>query len=124
GDAGQLLSTVRLALDGCAHGRPPGARAGLHAVKELLDQVQEELRRLSHELRPTILDDLGLLPALEFLADRVSKRSGLVITVEGSTEGRLARPVETAFYRSRQDALTNAVRHAQARRVDVEIRRA
>jgi PAS domain S-box-containing protein len=122
-DAGQLLSTVHLALDEFAHGLPPGARAGLHAVKELLDQVQEELRRLSHELRPTILDDLGLLPALEFLADRVSRRSGLVITVEGSTEGRLVPPVETAFYRSVQEALTNTVRHAQATRVQVEIRR-
>ncbi|TMI78621.1 MAG: PAS domain S-box protein [Bacillati bacterium ANGP1] len=123
-DAGQLLSTVHLALEEFAHGLPPGARAGLHAVRELLDQVQEELRRLSHELRPTILDDLGLLPALEFLADRVAKRSGLVITVQGSTEGRLAPPVETAFYRSVQEALTNTVRHAQATRVDVEIRRA
>src|SRR5438309_11284598 len=44
--------------------------------------------------------------------------------MNGSTEGRLAPPVETAFYRSVQEALTNAVRHAQATRVDVEIRRA
>ena len=121
-DAGQLLSTVHLALDEFAHGLPPEARAGLHTVKELLDQIQEELRRLSHELRPTILDDLGLLPALEFLAVRVTKRSGLSITVQGSTEGRLAASVETAFYRSVQEALTNAARHAQATRVDVEIR--
>ncbi|HEX4834887.1 MAG TPA: PAS domain S-box protein [bacterium] len=123
-EAGQLLSSVHLALEEFAHELPPGARGGLHPIKELLDQIEEELRRLSHELRPTILDDLGLLPALEFLANRVAKRSGLAITVQGSTEGRLAPPVETALYRSVQEALTNVVRHARATQVCVEIRHA
>jgi PAS domain S-box-containing protein len=121
-EAGQLLSSVHLALEEVARELPPGARARLQVVKDLLEQMEGELRRLSHELRPTILDDLGLLPALEFLADRVAKRSGLVIKVKGSTKGRLAPPVETAFYRSVQEALNNVVRHAQATRVDVEIR--
>ena len=121
-EAGQLLSSVHLALEEVARELPPGARARLQAVKDLLEQMEGELRRLSHELRPTILDDLGLLPALDFLADRVAKRSGLVIKVKGSTKGRLAPPVETALYRSVQEALNNVVRHAQATRVDVEIR--
>src|SRR2546428_8738006 len=72
-DAGQLLSTVHLALEEFAHGLPPKARAGLHAVKELPDQVQGALRPLSHELRPTTLDALGLLPALGSLATRWRK---------------------------------------------------
>jgi PAS domain S-box-containing protein len=122
-EAGQLLGSVHLALEEFARELPPGARGRLHTVKELLDQIEEELRRLSHELRPTVLDDLGLLPALEFLADRVAKRSGLVITVRGSTEGRLPPLVETALYRSVQEALTNVVRHAQATRVQVAIHR-
>lgn len=122
-EAGQLLSSVHLALEEFARELPPTARERLHTIKELLDQIQEELRRLSHELRPTILDDLGLLPALEFLGNRLAKRSGLVITVQGSTEGRLAPPVETALYRSVQEALANAVRHAQATQVHVEIQR-
>jgi two-component system, NarL family, sensor histidine kinase UhpB len=122
-EAGQLLSSVHLALDEYAHGLPPDGRRHLHPIKELLSQIEEELRRLSHELRPTILDDLGLLPALEILADRVAKRSGLAVTVRGDTGGRLAPPLETALYRSVQEALTNAGRHARATRVDVEIRR-
>src|SRR5439155_7998261 len=65
-----------------------------------------------YELRPTILDDLGLLPALEFLADGIAKRTGLPIEVVGSTHGRLPPVVETALYRIVQEALTNAVRHA------------
>ena len=121
-EAGQLLSSVHLALEEFARGLPKGARAGLGTVKELLDQIEEELRRLSHELRPTVLDDLGLLPALEFLADRVSKRSGLVITVGGTTERRLPASVETALYRSVQEALNNVMRHAKATRVRVEFR--
>ena len=122
-EAGQLLSSVHLALEEFGRELPPGARARLHTVKELLDQIEEELRRLSHELRPTILDDLGLLPALEFLGDRVAKRSGLVITVQGSTAGRLPSSVETALYRSVQEGLTNIGRHAQAARVHVDIQR-
>lgn len=121
-EAGQLLSSVHLALEEFARGLPKGARAGLGTVKELLDQIEEELRRLSHELRPTVLDDLGLLPALEFLADRVSKRSGLVITVGGTTERRLPAFVETALYRSVQEALNNVMRHAKATHVRVEFR--
>ncbi len=122
-EAGQLLSSVHLALDEFARDLPVKTRARLRPVKELLDQMEDELRRLSHELRPTILDDLGLLPALEFLADRVAKRSGLVITVQGPPEGRLAPLAETVLYRSVQEALTNVVRHAQAKQVQVEIRR-
>ena len=122
-EAGQLLSSVHLSLDEFAHDLSPEVRGRLHPVKELLDQIEEELRRLSHELRPTILDDLGLLPALEFLADRVARRSGLAVTVQGETQGRLAPMVETALYRSVQEALTNTVRHARAKRVNVEIRR-
>lgn len=122
-EAGQLLSSVHLALEEFAHELPPASRARLAAVKELLDQVEEELRRLSHELRPTVLDDLGLGPALEFLAGRVGKRSGVVISVQDDIDERLPAPVETALYRSVQEALMNVVRHAQATHVQVTMRR-
>jgi signal transduction histidine kinase len=86
-----------------------------------LDQATDQLRHLAHELRPVILDDLGLLPAFEFLAEGVSKRTGLAITVEGSLECRLAPVMETALYRILQEALTNVSKHARATQVSVRL---
>ena len=122
-DAGQVLAAVYLALEEAAHDLGPGARERLLEVKGRLDEVVEQLRRLSHELRPTILDDLGLLPALDFLAEGVSSRTGLPITVAGSTDGRLPLLIETALYRIVQEALSNVSRHAQATRASVHILR-
>jgi two-component system sensor histidine kinase UhpB len=120
-EAGQLLAAVHLAIEDVARELPPPARERLGKVKEFLGQMEIQLRRLSHELRPTILDDLGLLPALEFLAEGVSKRTGLSITVEGSGIGRFPPRIETAFYRIAQEALNNVHRHARATRVDIRL---
>jgi len=102
---------------------PRDASLRLGEVRLLLDKIEEELRQLSHELRPTILDDLGLIAALQFLADNVSKRSGLRIDVEGSVERLLPSGVETALYRSVQEALTNVTKHAQATAVRIQLLR-
>jgi two-component system sensor histidine kinase UhpB len=120
-EAGQLLASVHIALDGVARDLAPTASVKLKAVKGLLDQIEAHLRQLAHELRPTILDDLGLIPALEFLSGGVSKRTKLQVTVEGSTIGRLTAPVETALYRIVQEALNNATRHAQASRATIRL---
>jgi signal transduction histidine kinase len=122
-EAGQLLASVHIRLEEVASELPPRARARLRGVRDLLDQIEAQLRRLSHELRPTILDDLGLQPALDYLAQGVSTRAGLAVTVEGSTAGRLPRPVETVLYRIVQEALNNASKHARASRVTVRIER-
>ena len=122
-ETGQLLAVVHIALDDCARDLPPAARERLQEVRGHLDQVEEQLRRLSHELRPTILDNLGLVPALEFLSERITKRTGLAIIVEGSTEGRLPTPVETALYRVVQEGLTNATKHAKATHVRIQLQR-
>ena len=122
-DAGQLLVSVYLALDEVARDLRPRERNRLKEVRGLLDEVERHLRRLSHELRPPILDDFGLLPALEFLAQGVSARTGIPIDVEGPKDRRLPRPVETTLYRVVQEALTNATRHARPSRVKVSVRR-
>jgi signal transduction histidine kinase len=122
-EAGQFLACVHIALEEIARDLPPRSRQQIQEVRGLLDKVEGQLRRLSHELRPTILDDLGLLPALEFLADGVSKRAGLPISLEGRRDGRLPAAIETAFYRVVQEALNNATKHAQAKRAWVRIQR-
>jgi len=122
-EAGQLLVSVYLALDTLAARLQSEPREHLIQIRARLEQVEAQLRRLSHELRPTILDDLGLKPAIEFLADGISKRTGRVVTVSGSTGGRLSGPVETAMYRIVQEALTNVAKHAQATQAVVNLER-
>jgi signal transduction histidine kinase len=113
-EAGGLLASTHLALEELARDLSPEGSERLTLVKQLLGQMEEQLRQLAHEIRPTILDDLGLFPALEFLAEGVAKRSGVAITVEGSTEGRLPPAVETTLYRNVQEALNNVIKHARA----------
>lgn len=119
-EAGQLLASVYLALEEMAGNLPP-AREHLLKVKGLLDLIEGQLRRLSHELRPTILDDLGLLSALKFLAEGVAARTGLLITVEGDSELSLSPLLSTTLYRIVQEAFTNVARHAKATEVNVTI---
>jgi signal transduction histidine kinase len=122
-EAGQLLATVYFALEALRGDVTTAGEARLTRVFDLLHHVEESIRRIAHELRPTILDDLGLVPALQFLAEGAARRSGIVIDVSGSTQGRLTPAVETALYRITQEALTNVMRHARARRAMVEVER-
>jgi signal transduction histidine kinase len=122
-EAGQILACVYIALDDLGRDLPGETRGRIGEVRKLLDQIEEQLRRLSHELRPTVLDDLGLIPALEFLSEGVSKRTAIPIHVSGPREGRLPFAVETAVYRVVQEALNNIAKHAQARQAWIEIAR-
>jgi len=120
-EAGQILASVHLALETLSWDLAPGVRDRIREVRKLLDGIETQLRTLSHELRPTILDDLGLLPAVEFLAKGVAARSGVEVRVDGPVDRRLPRPIETALYRVVQEALTNATRHGRARRIEVTL---
>jgi len=122
-EAGQLIFAARLAMSSVAHDLDPSLQGRLQEVGTILDQVEKQLRRLSHELRPTILDDLGLVPALEALADSVSKRAGLSIRVHNPMRERYAQKIETAVYRVVQEALANAAKHAGASNVEIQLSR-
>jgi signal transduction histidine kinase len=120
-EAGQLLDAARLAMSAVDRDANPVLRQRLHEIAGMLDQAEMELRRLSHELRPMILDDLGLVPALQVVAEGMARRNGLSMQVETCLEGRPPPNVETALYRIVQEALTNVIRHAHARNVKITL---
>jgi signal transduction histidine kinase len=116
-EAGQLLVAVHLALAEVVPELPEAQQVQVARIKELLNQVEKHLRRYSHELRPTMLDDLGWIPAIRFLAEGISKRANLPIHIDAAVCERLPGPIETTLYRIVQEALTNAVKHAKATNV-------
>jgi two-component system sensor histidine kinase UhpB len=116
-EAGQLLVAVHLALANLAQDLQQSQREQVTQIEGMLNEVEKHLRRYSHELRPTILDDLGWIPAIRFLADGVSKRANLPIHIETKVSARLPGPIETMLYRVVQEALTNAVKHAKAKNI-------
>src|ERR1700732_366144 len=122
-EAGQLLVAVHLALADVARELPERHKEQVGRIEELLNQVEKQLRRYSHELRPTVLDDLGWIPAIRFLAEGVSKRANLSIQIKTTVVGRLPGPMEIAVYRIVQEALTNAAKHSKASRVWIRIGR-
>ena len=122
-EAGQLLVAVHLALADVSRDLPKAQQDRLGRIDQLLDQVEQQLRRYSHELRPTVLDDLGWVPAIRFLAEGVSKRTNVPIRIKTTFAGRLPGAVEIALYRLVQEALTNAAKHAKASRVLIHVRR-
>src|SRR5467141_4590835 len=95
-EAGQLLVAVHLALAEVARELPQAQQEQIGRIEGLLNEVEKHLRRYSHELRPTILDDLGWIPAIRFLAEGISKRANLPIHIQTRISGRLPGPAETA----------------------------
>jgi two-component system NarL family sensor kinase len=120
-ESGQLLTSAYIALAHAKRELPPSAAEQLDVVKAHLDGVEEQLRRLAHELRPRILDDLGLVPALKFLAEGIAQRSGMSVRLESRLTKRLPALIETAIYRVAQEALANTRRYASADRVTLRL---
>jgi signal transduction histidine kinase len=119
-ETGQALTSILLGLKQL-DGESPEAVA---AVRELVVATLQDVRRLAVELRPKVLDDFGLLPALERLTQGFAEHTGISVDLEASalTE-RPPVEVETAIYRIVQESLTNVVKHAQAHSVSVVVTR-
>ncbi len=118
---GQELTSVLLGLKAVEDAPDAGARArALTRVREQVIETLHDVRRLAVELRPKALDDFGLVPALERLAQTFVRQSGPTLDVEAhlGTE-RLPSEIETALYRMVQEALTNVTKHARARSVSI-----
>jgi len=121
-EAGQLLASVHMALAAAGREVPPENVPHLGQVRALLIEIEDRLRNLSHELRPPVLEDLGLAAALELLAEGVSRRFGLPVSVSVSLKGDLPASIENTVYQITQEALANAAKHAEASRVEVDVR--
>ena len=97
-------------------------REKLHALGKLADVAITAIRRIASELRPSVLDDLGLVAAIEWQAQQFQARTGIVCCFDCSLEKlELSEEQSTAVFRILQEALTNVLRHAQATRVDIKI---
>lgn len=101
---------------------PKDARARLQEMRTGAEECLEGVRRFCRDLRPPILDDLGLAPAVEWLGTELTRRHGIAVSVEVTgTQRRLAPGVELCFFRIAQEALRNVEKHAGASRAEVEL---
>jgi signal transduction histidine kinase len=123
-ELGQSLTAIKINLqlgERFKDRAPPALYAeNLRIVEEALKQV----RHLATGLRPSVLDDLGLAPALKWMAEQSASRSGFKVSFyHDRGQVRLAPEIEIACFRIVQEALTNISRHAQAKQVDISLRR-
>ncbi|MCA1567727.1 MAG: PAS domain S-box protein [Acidobacteria bacterium] len=121
---GQHLTAIMLGLSGLKNLQPPPSPSAVARLGQLHDSVEQlgkELHRLAWELRPAMLDDLGLLTALSNYVEEWSERARVPADFHslGVTKRRLPPQIETTVYRIAQEALTNILRHAEARHVSV-----
>jgi PAS domain S-box-containing protein len=124
-EVGQLLTALKIDLQELQHGEIGQGRLGsLTDSLELVDRLLAQVRNLALDLRPSILDDLGLVSALRWYANRQAERNGwtLSFSAEGMV-GRVPVPIEVACFRAAQEALTNVARHARAKAIDLTLRR-
>ncbi|MEE9167897.1 MAG: PAS domain S-box protein [Candidatus Neomarinimicrobiota bacterium] len=125
---GQALTAAQINLASIKTELPPGSPSDLleklEETSSLTDELPERSRELSLELRPTLLDDLGLAPTIRWYTDRFTKRLNVNVEVNvGDFEERLPGEIETVIYRVMQEAMTNISRHAEARNVRIDLKR-
>jgi two-component system sensor kinase len=126
-ELGQRLTGMKLDLSWLGH-RPdmdqPEVAAKLASMKELVESTVAAVRRISYELHPAILDDLGLGAAIDWLAEEFSARTAVAVErdLDHAIDG-LSEPLSIAVFRIVQESLTNVARHAGASRVALVLRR-
>jgi len=123
-EAGQSFSAILLETENlldverCAEARPR-----LESIRNLAQRGLAGARNMALLLRPSMLDDFGLVPALNWQAKETAKRTGLRVQVTAAELGELPEEHKTCIYRVVQEALNNATRHAQASAVQVRVQR-
>jgi PAS domain S-box-containing protein len=123
-ELGQALTVLKMDIAWVARrASDPKLEAKLAEMSHATDEVISSVRRISADLRPGILDDLGLEAAIEWQLEDFAKHTGVAVALESRIgDPRLDRTVATTAFRICQEALTNVARHAKATRVDVTLR--
>jgi signal transduction histidine kinase len=123
--AGQMMTALIIQLSQLASkARDDGAEMAepLRRLHEMAQQGLDELRKLVYELRPSILDDLGLGPAVRWYADAYVRAAGLQADTHiGELRERLPAELETVAFRIIQEAATNTLRHARASKLEIRV---
>jgi PAS domain S-box-containing protein len=124
-EIGQALTAIKIHLQTLQRRTDaPATAAELSESIGMSERALEQVRNLSLDLRPSVLDDLGLAAALRWYLDRQARLSGFAAEFSADLPpDRVPRELETACFRVAQQALTNVAQHARARRVSVELRR-
>jgi signal transduction histidine kinase len=123
-ELGQVLTALRMdsvwMLDRLKQKDPKSALRAL-SMCELIDKTIEEVRGLAFRLRPGVLDDLGLVDALDWYTVDFESRTGITCVFEPDNVPNVSDTLATAVYRIAQEALTNAARHAAASHIEVKL---
>jgi signal transduction histidine kinase len=124
-ETSQALTALMVGLDTVSMDivvDPEKANQRLAATKSIADGMLENIHRLISDLRPSLLDDLGLMPAIAWYSEQRLKPFGITFYLESEgLEQRLSSTMEIALYRIVQEAITNTIRHAQASTVTVRV---
>ncbi len=122
-EVGQLLTGLKLTLEMSASLPAEAIKTNLKEAQSLVNELIAQVRELSLELRPAMLDDLGLLPTLQWHFERYTAQTQIEVKFKhAGLNQRFAPAVETAAYRIMQEALTNVARYAEVEEVSVEMR--
>lgn len=121
-EVGQVLTGLKLTLGMMSANAPPQLRVSLTEAQAAIGELMGRVRALSLDLRPALLDDLGLLPALDWYLERYTRRTGVQVELrQQDLERRFPAEIETAAFRTIQEALTNVARHAHVDAVQVRL---
>jgi PAS domain S-box-containing protein len=122
-EIGQVLSTISVNLQAAKAICGAAATPRIEESIQIVDQAIQQVRNLSLDLRPSMLDDLGLIATIRWYADRQAQRAGFALHFAVESWGTfLPADLTIACFRVVQEALTNAARHAHARNVWIELR--
>jgi PAS domain S-box-containing protein len=121
-EIGQALTAAKINLQAATEEHEPAKSKRIHETAGILERLLSQVRQISLNLRPSMLDDLGLVPALRSLLDEQGRRASVAVRFSAKNmPDNLDPEIQTTCFRIAQEAITNAVRHASATQINVNL---